>query len=133
MQPKETGEVSEAFVLAHLLQLGFPVSVPFGNNQRYDLIVEFEPKKFETAQIKAGRIKKGCVNFYPCSTNGVSYKKQDYRGQVDWFLIYCPENKKIYKIAVDVVGIRGCSLRIDEPKDGSNRSNIRWAKDYELK
>src|SRR5262249_30713483 len=37
---KSIGEVSEAIILAEFLKAGFPVLLPFGDNQRYDMVVE---------------------------------------------------------------------------------------------
>jgi hypothetical protein len=37
---KVAGDITEAVVLAEFLRAGFPVCVPFGDNQRYDLVVE---------------------------------------------------------------------------------------------
>lgn len=37
---KSIGEITEAVVLAEFLKAGFPVLLPFGDNQRYDAVVE---------------------------------------------------------------------------------------------
>jgi hypothetical protein len=37
---KSTGDISEAVVMAEFLKAGFPVLLPFGDNQRYDMVVE---------------------------------------------------------------------------------------------
>ena len=37
---KAIGDVSEAMILTEFLKAGFPVLVPFGDNRRYDLVVE---------------------------------------------------------------------------------------------
>jgi hypothetical protein len=37
---KAIGEVSEAVILAEFLKAGFPVLLPFGDNQRYDMVIE---------------------------------------------------------------------------------------------
>lgn len=37
---KSIGERSEAMALAHFLQLGWVVLLPFGDNQRYDLVID---------------------------------------------------------------------------------------------
>ena len=40
---KGAGDISEAVVLAEFLTAGFPVLVPFGDDRRYDLVVEAGP------------------------------------------------------------------------------------------
>lgn len=37
---KVTGDTTEAIVLAEFLKAGFPVLLPFGENHRYDLVIE---------------------------------------------------------------------------------------------
>jgi hypothetical protein len=37
---KSIGETSEAVVLAEFIKAGFPVLLPFGDNQRYHMVVE---------------------------------------------------------------------------------------------
>jgi PD-(D/E)XK endonuclease len=37
---KAAGDITEAVVLAEFLRAGFPVLLPFGDNRRYDLVVE---------------------------------------------------------------------------------------------
>jgi len=130
MNSKSVGERSEGLVLAKMISLGFAVSIPFGNNQRYDAIVD-DGAKLLKAQVKTGRVRNGTVVFDTCSTNGFTGKHQNYRGQVDIFLVYCPDNDRYYKIPVEDVGIKLGSLRFDELKT-SRSKGIKWAKDYEI-
>ena len=41
---KAIGETTEAVILAHLVRRGDSVSLPFGNTQRYDMIVDRRDK-----------------------------------------------------------------------------------------
>ena len=54
--PKVTGERTEALILAKLVTAGYAVSLPFGNNQRYDLIYE-DAGVLKKAQCKTGRLR----------------------------------------------------------------------------
>ena len=54
-----------------------------------------------------------------------------YRGQADYFAVYCPETKGVYLVPVDAVGVAQAHLRLIPPKNGQEK-NVRWAKDYEL-
>jgi hypothetical protein len=46
--------------------------------------------------------------------------------------VYCPQTDKVYLVPIDdTAGDRETSLRVDPPRNGQ-RSNIRWAKAYEL-
>jgi hypothetical protein len=104
--------------------------MPFGDNQRYDLVVDKGDGAFERIQCKTARIKTGCVSFWACSANGFTYAKRGYAGEADVFMVYCPDNDKIYRVPVGDVGATSVRLRVAPAK--SNFSTIRWAKDYEV-
>ena len=130
MNSKAKGERSEGIILGHLMRLGMVVLMPFGNNQRYDMVID-EGGDLVRAQCKTATFKNGCVQFWSCSTNGFTGEKKGYRGQVDVFLVYCPKLDKIYRVPVNDVGERAAWLRVDDPKGGPT-STIRWARDYEI-
>lgn len=129
MNTKAVGERTEGIILGHLMRLGRIVLMPFGNNQRYDLVVDIGKGKFVRGQCKTATFKNGCVVFWACSTNGFTGKKKGYKGQIDVFWIYCPELNTIYEVPVSAVGETGVLLRVDQPKGGAT-SKIRWAKDF---
>ena len=54
---KAQGDIGEAAALLYFNLQDFPVSIPFGDNQRYDLIVEF-PEGLKRVQVKTTRYKK---------------------------------------------------------------------------
>lgn len=127
---KAKGEISEGVVIGHLLKLGYSVAIPFGDNQRYDLIVD-EDGDLVRAQVKTGRLHNGCVMFGACSVNGFTGKRTPYTGQIEVFLVYCPPLDKIYRVPVEHCGIKEGILRV-EPTKGGPKTTIRWAADYEI-
>ena len=44
MNTKTKGNIGEAIILAEFVKRGIQVSIPFGDNARYDLIAEFNGK-----------------------------------------------------------------------------------------
>lgn len=131
MQPKEIGERTEAAILNHFIQKGIPVSIPWGNNQRYDLILDYNGTLLK-AQCKTGVYKKGVVMFASSSHAGGKARK-DYIGQVDCFLVYCEVLNKFYKVDLkNFSNINAISLRVDPLKKCAPKSKINWAKDYEI-
>lgn len=44
MNSKQIGNIGEAKVLSKFIELGFPVYIPFGDNEKADLVVEFNGK-----------------------------------------------------------------------------------------
>lgn len=131
MNTKATGERSEAMVIAALLKAGKVVLQPFGDNQRYDLVVE-EDGKFLRLQVKTGRLKKGAISFKSCSTYAHRGRSSRcYRGEADLFAVYYPGNDKIYMVPVNSVGKAEVSLRLEQPKIKRN-VGIRVASDFEF-
>lgn len=129
--PKTVGERSEACVLAALLKAGQVVLLPFGDNQRYDLVID-DGGVFQRIQCKTGRLRDGVIVFQPGSCAGGKGRRRGYRGQADLFGVYCPELDSVYLVPLtDVDAVNTAHLRIDPPKDGRNRT-VRWAKDYLL-
>ena len=129
--PKAVGERSESAVLNRFIHKGYSVSIPFGNNQRYDLIVDRDGKLWKV-QVKTGCFRNGCVSFRPCSTNGFTGQHKDYVGQIDAFAVYCPETKVCYWVPIDVCGSSMVCLRVDPPPCGGKQRNIRWAKEFQF-
>lgn len=130
MNSKEVGEISEAQVLARLVKLGFPVLLPFGNNQKYDLVYE-DSGKLIKAQVKTGRFRNGAVEFNVCSVNGFNGQRTTYETSVDVFLVYCPALDKVYRVPVSLCGKSVATLRVEQPKGGP-KTTINWAEEYIL-
>jgi len=131
INPKTIGERSEGMVLAALLRAGKVVLQPFGDNQRYDLVIE-DDRKFVRVQCKTGRIKGGAVLFDTCSSQAHRGRgKKDYRGQADVFGVYCPERDEVYLVPVDDVGRTSATLRLEPPKNGQTKG-VRLAVEYLL-
>lgn len=131
MNPKEVGEKTEAAILNHLIQKSIPVSIPWGNNQRYDMVIEIDGELLK-AQCKTGTYKKGVVSFSTSSKAGGKERK-DYSGQIDCFLVYCEQLNTYYKVnIIDAPNKNAMSLRIDPLKKFGPKSTIKWAKDYEV-
>ena len=58
--------------------------------------------------------------------------RRDYRGQIDYFAVHCPETGWVYLIPIDAVpNTSGGSLRVEPPRNNQRRF-VRWAADFEL-
>lgn len=133
--PKRTiavGTHTEARVLTALLEVGYVVLMPFGVT-RYDLA--FDPDdgtEIKTVQCKTGRLERGAIWFSASSTRtyGPATRK-DYRGQVDYLGVWCPDVDDVYLVPPEQVGRRSGCLRL-EPTRNHQKHNIRWAKDFRL-
>jgi hypothetical protein len=137
VHPKLVGDRTTAMVLARLLETYEVILLPFGENQRYDLVVEAE-SGFIRVQCKTGRLRNGVIKFNACSITyhhptrlpGQAYKHH-YRGQADVFGVYCPDTDKIYVVPVEEIGKNAGSLRVERTLN-NQAQRIRWAGDYEI-
>lgn len=130
MDTKGIGELVEAKIIAKMLSLGLSVSIPFGNNQRYDIIID-SFGKLEKCQCKSATIRNGCVCFATCSRSG-GKNPRSYIGEADYFIVYCISTDKYYKVPVVSVGKGTGYLRVGRPKRTEVGCNIRWAKEFEI-
>jgi hypothetical protein len=66
--PKRVGDISQAKVMAALVAAGKAVLFPFGENTRYDLVID-EGGRFVRLQCKTGRLgARGGIKFStPCT------------------------------------------------------------------
>ena len=131
---KDIGDISQVMVMAAFLRAGLTVLTPFGDNRRYDLVLE-QDGVFHRIQCKTARRSKrhaGSLLFDTCSSYAHrGGKKKDYRGDVDFFAAYSPDLDKVFVLPVESVGITVCSLRLKEAKNKQTK-NTRWAEDYEF-
>jgi hypothetical protein len=130
--PVDVGLRTEATILAELIRRGYAVLLPFGTNQRYDLVLDFDGK-FVRAQCKTGRLRKGVIRYPARSTriNSRGVFTRGYRGEIEIFLIHCGDTGQIYAVPVDEAPTCEGYLRVD-PTDNGQAKGIRWARDYEL-
>lgn len=131
MNSKDKGNVTESRFVFEFVKLGYNVLLPFGDNCRYDMVIE-QGNNFYRIQCKTGQYKNGCVRFNTCSSQTHRGKgKQSYRGQIDYFAIYCIELDKCYICHVNNVNIHEGVFRVEPTKNHQNK-RVRWAKDFEL-
>jgi len=132
MNATEIGDITEAMVLAALLESGATILAPFGNSHRYDLVVE-KDGNFLRVQCKTGRLKNGAIQAKACSIQNphLGGRSKDYLGQAELFGIYCPETHGVYLVPVDGSPTNTISLRL-EPTRNRQAKGIRWAKDYKV-
>lgn len=130
--PVDVGQRIEGAILAELVRRDYRVLLPFGVNQRYDLVLDCDGQLLKV-QCKAGRLRDGAVQFSSQSvqSNTRSTRTRGYSGEVDLFMVYCPENQRVYVIPADEVPNTGMYLRVDPPRNRQSK-RVRWAKEYEL-
>ena len=121
---KSLGDLGEAFVLAECIKRGLNVSTPFGDNAKYDCIIEEVDGSLSKVQVKTTTPKDGCLLFSLSSAvKGVNgkYTNTTYtRSDIDYFLLVDADSGVIYKYSE--FGKREVRLRFDlgRQKQGIN-------------
>jgi hypothetical protein len=133
--PKSIGDRSTLAVMLALCDAGYGVLLPFGENTRYDLVID-HGGKLGRVQCKTGRLREGRIRFSACSSyvhhSQPKVTQRDYLGEIGYFAVYCPQTMGVYLIPVEDAAIRReGSLRVTPPRNGQRR-RIRNAANYEI-
>lgn len=124
----DIGDISEAKLLGRFLERGYVVSKPFSGHCRYDFILENDEGQLLKVQCKTGRLRANSVRFSVAtpSGNGEPGRTKDYKGQIDFFAVYCPDNDGYYFVPIDAITTKSeFSLRVRPPiRDTNPGSNV---------
>jgi hypothetical protein len=84
-------------------------------------------------QCKTGRLRNGTVRLNACSvrSNTKQVFRRTYLGEIDYFAVYCPDNRRVYMVPCIGETPGEPTLRID-PAINRQSDGIRWAADYAL-
>ena len=133
LNSKQKGIITEEELKLWFLKQGFSVSVPIGDNSRYDFIVDFNGKLVKM-QSKTSNLTRtiDCLNFACASvrynSNG-SNRTQYTKDDIDYFCTIHPENHQVYIVPVEICG-NECNLRFIPPKNNQIKG-IKMATEYE--
>ena len=133
MNSKEKGNIGEALALAEFIKYGITVSIPYGDNARYDLLADFNGK-INRIQVKYCNQKISVNNSISCpcasSTNHTTNKHYTtYENDIDYFVFYLVEWNKILLVLIEKIGTKkSIVFRLDKPKN--NQANCNIVNDY---
>lgn len=103
MQSKDLGELAQAEFIVKAMHNGLRVSEPFGDNQKYDFIVDNGNKLFRI-QVKSTSCYIENGDNYKLSTSYGSSKKELYTNKdIDFFACYIQPERIWYIIPVTSV------------------------------
>ena len=116
---KNIGNIGEAAAIAKFREFGIPVYLPYGDNEKVDMLAFFN-NRFNKIQVKT------CLNLktdncsyevalasFHCNRNvsKVQFYSED---DVDYFVVYCVERGRCLLIPIqDVLGQRTITIRFD--------------------
>jgi len=126
---KQKGDIAEAFVTYLLKQNRFNVLIPWGEDNRYDIVTEkngvFKRIQVKYATPKNGTIEvrvRGCNNY-----NIIHYSPKD----IDIIAVYSSKRNKVYFVPLNGIKNRSiCKLRF-EPTKNKQKKYVVMASKYE--
>ena len=132
LDSKYRGNLTELQCLAAFTELGYQVSIPYGDHARYDFIADINNKLYRIQCKTTSLLEKGVYTF-SCRSTAANHSRAASRSytqdEIDFFATII-ENK-CYLVPINETG--GCSknLRFLPPKNGQ-KVGVSFAIDYEL-
>lgn len=119
--------------MAALANAGYEILIPYGENSRYDAVIEASDRTLSRVQIKTGRLARGVIEFrgYSSHTHRGGVSTRTYVGEVEFFGVYCPQVDRCFLVPASEVVTHG-SLRVEATLNGQSKG-IKWAEDYALR
>lgn len=129
----QKGDLTELYVLTHFMEMGIIVSTPYGQNSRYDMIIDYNNHLYRI-QVKTSHSDNNgeTFMFYSASSHITArgcHKVTYSKDEIDFFATIW--DNQLYLIPVEECGST-VTLRIAPPKNNATK-NIRFAKDYTFK
>lgn len=134
MNTKKIGNLVELQCITRLYELGCSVSIPFGNSDKYDLIIDVDGRLYKVQVKHSAEVlnEQNEVEYitFKCtwqSHNSKGYIRKQYKAEeIDFFATY-------YKGECYLVPQKECSnvkiLRINAPKN-NQKQKISYLNDY---
>ena len=128
---KQKGNLTELQCLTAFVEQGCGVSIPYGDNSKYDFIADINGNLYKI-QVKTSSLKAENAIHFSCRTTHVNcagVKNEKYsKNDVDYFATYW--NNQCYLIPIEECSVTK-TLRFAPPKNGQT-TGISFATDYEL-
>lgn len=129
---KMKGQLSEARALYEFQKRNIPVCIPWGDNERYDMIAEFNGK-FNRIQVKTSNEERnGAICCYcRSSTNHTTNKNlTTYVDDVDYFVFVNQTYDLVAIVPIEEIGDKKqIRLRI-QPTANGQTTNVRFFSDF---
>lgn len=131
LSKKIKGDVAELAVAKKLMGEGWKILFPYGEDHRYDLVVE-KDKKFVRIQVKYVTPKNGAIDINCQSSNNWSILVYN-SNEIDVIAAYNSKSEEIYFVPSSQINHRSFKLRLENAKN-NQRSKIHIAENFkELK
>lgn len=133
MDTKQKGNITQLEVLTYITKLGYQVSIPYGDRERYDQIWDINGKLLKI-QVKTSHLideQKNGIKFSCRSSTKVQGKNKHTRytsDEIDYFATFW--EGQCYLVPINETSTEK-TLRFKPPKNGQIKG-ISFAKDYKV-
>jgi len=129
---KSKGIVGEIAALLELTKKRYIISLPYGDNASYDLIIDKNDGKLYRAQVKYTTPDEDGNIRIRCGSSHGEWRHRYTSDDIDLIIGYDPLSEKLYYIESSFLGTgrTSFSLRVNPTKDNQQKG-IHWAKDFE--
>ena len=128
MNSNQKGKITELEILTYITKLGYSVSIPFGDKDRYDQIWDINGKLIKV-QIKTSHFKNEnqTAIIFKCksTSNGIEYRYS--KEEIDYFATFWDNH--VYLIPVEECSTEK-TLWFEKPRNGCNKCS--FAKNYQV-
>lgn len=121
---KDIGNKAEVAILNAFIKRNISVSIPFGDNDEYDMIAEIDNDLFKI-QCKHGNYKEDTIAF----DTRRGFKGDENYNNIDYFAIYCPALNEIFIMTSNKCNGTSKSLRLKKPKNNQIKG-VNFAYNY---
>lgn len=128
---KDLGDETEAIAIQELIATGYSVSIPFGDNDKYDLIADDGEHLYRIQCKTAWQNKPNTIRFntHSQTTKNGEYHETDYISSVDAFFVRYPAEQEFYWVGINEATTQKMELRYEAEID---HPSINWAEEYEF-
>lgn len=131
LHPKQKGNLTELQCITAFYEAGYQVSLPYGENSRYDLIADINGHLLKV-QVKTSRTFDEYSFCFACRStkskkSGIT-RKSYTKDEIDFFATFY--QGKCYLVPVEECGVEK-RLHLRDCKNNQTQ-NVSYAKDYEL-
>ena len=132
MDTKRIGNIGEAKVLCKFVELGIPVYIPFGDNEKADLIADFNGK-LNKIQIKTSIKAEDGKMIFDLTSSTLHRKNGEKHiytnNEIDYFACYNIERDKIFLININDAPNTTITIRYEKPKNNQTQG-IKFEQEY---
>jgi hypothetical protein len=138
MNTKTKGSIGELLIMTQAVQRGYTVCVPYGDNQRYDLLLE-RNNEYIRVQVKCLEPIEGRITLATWTVvhnkdqdDARKYSRVRYNSKdVDMFAVVNARTHEVYMIPVNTIEhLASIILRTDRTIKYRKCNTARWADEY---